>query len=842
MDNSLLGPYKWKQKGFPQLAATLELFDNQEFKENSQQIRLKIVNRTLLDLIRKEPLESFLLPAVLEYISEINKRNILSEKLNLSLFEFWLNHFSGITEKENYLIRGKINGKWIPREEYQQFFPIGMNKTYEGTHFVAAHLSPDLDTTIASLFGWLDAFSARVGNRLHIWALPGGPPDSPTTRVVQEIFGENIFDDCARKSISISLTAIDLVSQHNLAQLEGDASTNEIDHGTGEKAVMLVDKQGNYQGNWRSSDVEVVMQVTVLYKAALDFFGQAFSRRLISLLAKPSLTLTEWQKELNTFFRLRFEDCGPFTHKQKKLLDPFLKNVLKLPGGIQSTLSDLPQIKAVVDEILNGSIFDKTGALREDRTILFPWLEKNMQHFEKAMHDLRLVTERLDIAMKVKREVLGHQTTFVNLHSDIDDIRLKIKHFDYIPVVFSESNKKLFPIGVIWASLLNKPILGTVTFRDFCNLDEINMSSYLSVISVIDHHKTNLQTTTTPLAIVGDAQSSNVLIAEKSFLINDRYSSGGLEKEEIELGIKEAYSLNKTHVLQRLLQRKEAQERQEGYFVHPDREYAEYLCYLHAILDDTDLLSKVTNRDVECVANLLNRLQSLIQEREVESIRLTDIPKDENFATAAAKKILKNPDMYAFYAKTYEYKERDVEKQMESGDIFQDTKEQNGCCRIGQTKLFSSNFPLFYEKRDSLREHWVRQAVEKHTANTSIDLHIHMISTIANAREVFEDQTKAYRHRDEMWFWIPQNSQAYAHLATFLSAFQFAKEVARNKMSLEVQGPYSSELQEIFSQNLKLVSSEAKEGQKAIAILYFDAGTINSRKSMVTPYLPRLVG
>ena len=323
-------------------------------------------------------------------------------------------------------------------------------------------------------------------------------------------------------------------------------------------------------------------------------------------------------------------------------------------------------------------------------------LQESVQQLDKVIRRLRLFVERLDIGMKVKREVLGHQPLFVNAQSDIDDIRLKIKHFDYIPVVISDT--KLFPIGVIWAGHLNKPSLGTISFRDFCNLDEIHMPSYLSVISVIDHHKSSLQTTTTPLAIVGDAQSSNVLIAENVFLINDRYSKGRQTKEMIEQEIGLAYKESRTDLLQRLLQRRKAHAQQEGFFIHPDREYAEYLCYLHAILDDTDLLSKVTNRDVECVANLLNRLQSLIEGKEVETIQLHEIPKDRNFAHLAAKKILKNKDMYAFYAKTYAYKERDVEKQLETGNIFKDTKEQNGCCRVGPNKTVLNQLPPLSSK------------------------------------------------------------------------------------------------------------------------------------------------
>ena len=47
------------------------------------------------------------------------------------------------------------------------------------------------------------------------------------------------------------------------------------------------------------------------------------------------------------------------------------------------------------------------------------------------------------------------------------------------------------------------------------------------------------------------------------------------------------------------------------FFIHPAREFREYLCFLHAILDDTDLLTKVSSRDLECVAQFLNRLKSL---------------------------------------------------------------------------------------------------------------------------------------------------------------------------------------------------------------------------------------
>ncbi len=76
----------------------------------------------------------------------------------------------------------------------------------------------------------------------------------------------------------------------------------------------------------------------------------------------------------------------------------------------------------------------------------------------------------------IKNKVLNRPSQYVALRSDVEDIRLKIKTHDYISVAVPEGDK-LFPVGVIWASDLRRPYLGTVTFRDFCNFDEVKMAS-----------------------------------------------------------------------------------------------------------------------------------------------------------------------------------------------------------------------------------------------------------------------------------------------------------------------------------------------------------------------------
>ena len=81
------------------------------------------------------------------------------------------------------------------------FFPLAWVKVYSGTHFITAHLSPDVDTMIASFWGWMDAFGARIGTGLHLWCLPGGPPDSPFTSIFRDMFGSGLFLYLARTQL-----------------------------------------------------------------------------------------------------------------------------------------------------------------------------------------------------------------------------------------------------------------------------------------------------------------------------------------------------------------------------------------------------------------------------------------------------------------------------------------------------------------------------------------------------------------------------------------------------------------------------------------------------------------
>jgi len=327
---------------------------------------------------------------------------------------------------------------------------------------------------------------------------------------------------------------------------------------------------------------------------------------------------------------------------------------------------------------------------------------------------------------------------------------------------------------------------------------------------VIDHHKTALQTSAPPLIVIGDVQSCNTLIAELLFQINEKYR----------------------------------------HCVHTDRMIAEYFACLYAIIDDTDFLSKVSARDIDCVAKLLNALKNLTQDNAIPCINLDDIPRDRNFCKAGSNQILKNADMFSIYDQIINLREKRANEALQHLSTFglesllNDTKEQNACARIGQTKLFPSNFPLFEEKKEFFQKEWTGKANKVYQTQGNIALHLHMISTIPSSKDLFSGSLQHDTHLDELWIWIPKNStHAETLLATFLNALLDSPGIRNKAVKLDLINDENGTLNRIFQHNflpLPITKRDRKE-EESFAVLYIKAGTLNSRKSMVSPYLPRRV-
>lgn len=818
----LLGSHQVKIKGFSGLNSAIKKL--KAMKESIDRLRSEKVNRCLLELIEEEAEPCFLLPAVLEFVERVDREKILHHYA-FNSFELWLNQYSGLGFEENRKVRGKIAGKWVERGDYQVLFPVGMGKVWEGTHFVTAHKSPDLDTTVASFWGWLDAFAARVGDGLHVWNLPDGPPASQIEIdwIFRDVFGEGVFTHLPKTRTMLGLTGNDLLTQKGLTKKELSASIAEIDHDREHNAVVVVDDEGFYLGDWRADDAEGVRQVIILLSSCLRWFENSLHLDLISLFAKERLHLKNISPLLERLLGMKLSECEPageFSVKQRGQVEGFLREVLGLKKGlgchfeelavVLSKMGGIPfgGVDGLIGRMEKAGLFDKKGNLVDERPRIFTFLEGAIQGLHLGIVKIRARLEKLDIALKTKREVFDRGPTTVTVRSDVEEIRGKMGHHSYLTVVYPDKGK-LYPVGVIQAQELRKGTLGTVSLRDFCNREEMGIPGYLEVISVIDHHKTALNTFAPPMAILSDAQSSNTLVAGKAFEINDAGHRG-------------------------------------AFFVQKEREYLEYLHFLYGIIDDTDLLSKVSSLDVQCVASLLNRMKSLVMGKRTKIVELDDLPRDRNFPKKAAERILQNEDMYSLYAKVYKYREKEVEKNLslcakgEASNLFADTKEQNGCCRIGQTKMFAANLRHFEKQADDIRHVWIHKAKTVQKEKPEIDLHIHMISTIVNAEEVYQGTVGKYSHKDELWIWIPEKEVAVEHLKRFLSAFQRSGGLKDNPLSVEFLGSNAQELALIFKESFLEIPQKIVKRDLPIAVLKYKAGSLNSRKAMVSPFLPSI--
>lgn len=864
MAEDRLGLIEITLERFSDLEEIFTRFQEPDFLALVDRRRSDVVNRTLLERIQKEPVPCFLLAAALEFVERVVQEELL-DHYTFTSFELWLNQYSGLSFEENYEVRAKIAGKSVNRSDYRSFFPIATGKIYPGTHFVTAHKSPDLDTTVASFWGWLDAFAARVGDGLHIWNVPGGPPPSTIEMdwLFRDLFGPAVFTHLAKTRTALTLNGNDLMRQEGLCRVGLQNSFADVDHEREQMAVIVVDEEGFYLGDWRSFDVEGVRQVILLFSSCLRWFENQWHLQLISLFAQKELRFSTIEPLFKAFFLRKITDCEPatdFPKKQWNQVDGFIKKVLGIDEGLSTTFENLGiHLGKWVNISFEGYsqviqkmrvLFDEKEKLLEDRPTLFHFLEQTVASLHDSILKIRQKMDLIEIALKTKQQVFGLPPTSVTVRSEVEEIRSKMGSYVSLTVTYPDAQGRLFPVGAISASTLRNKILGTVSLRDFCNREEMGIASYLEVISVVDHHKSSLTTFSTPLALIADVQSSNSLVAEKTFEINDLYSLAGQTKEQIDEQI-QSYQGSRDPVserlLYRLLERRFALSRQQDHFIHPQREYIEYLQFLHAILDDTDLLSKVSAFDLECVATLLNRLKSIILKKEVEVVSLEDIPKGASFTKKAAARILQNEEMYSIYRKVYAFREEEVEKNLglaakkRPSNAFSDTKEQNGCCLVGQTKLFANNIPFFEKHKVAIQETFCERAREAHEKKGEVTLHLHMISTIVSADEVYQGLEGAYSHLDELWIWIPEEDEiAVERLKRFLNTFRTAYDYKTNQMKVEFGPGRGEEFALLFSDSFPDLPQQILKKGSPLVTLRFQAGTLNSRKAMIMPYLPSL--
>lgn len=826
--------------------------------------------RLIYDFIDQMPKKSFALISVLKLIHLINKANLLDTPLRFNNFELWLNALGNISENDNIRLRSKIAGRFLPRDEYQAYFPLTTNKHHWGSHIVTGHSSPDLDTAVASFWSWVDAFAARIGTGLHIWNLPGSRLSDHDARIFSQYFEEDFFHQLPKGREMLTLQAIDLMTPNNLLKLEDHVKVSSIDSKQFEQGIIVVDSKGYYKGDWRQNDVESVRQITDLLNNLLRSFESHLNTLLISLFAKTDLKQKEIQETIDKLLNNPLNQCEAFkdfTATQKHLLESYLQKILKIKEGTSASFyilarsfshfsyTDLELFFSNLSLLIkNETLFDTKGDLIENRTALLTHLESSFENLHKAVHAIREFTDTLKIALRIKHQVLETGDEHVSSKAELDEIKKLMRFFRYLTVVHQEKSGDLIPIGAIYNETLQKKSFGTVSLRDFSNRDEVKIADYLEVISIVDHHKSDIKTLSAAVAVISNTQSCNTLLAEMQMTINDRYSHGGQTLETVQhqietLSSKKNLTFTEKKQLIRLMKRESVMDQNFDFFVHPEREAMEYTMYLYAILDDTDLLAKVGPRDLRVVCEIINRLETLKTGKDEPRLFLEDIENSSDFLAKARNRILQDKAMYNLYSQFYAFKESSIKEQIilcqkqQPNTLFCDTKTQNGCARVGQVKLTKPLVSFFKNYNEDICKRWLEEAMAIHQSSQEIDLHIQMISTIAGAEDVYAGLTQDFTHQDKMWIWSPLEARSTDHLITFLRGLRWAKEIEKLSFEVEVISNEPERTLTLIEQNFAgahLSSKKDSSIQGALFIFHFKAGALNSRKAIISPYLPVL--
>jgi len=820
------------------------------------------ISQILFDAIQKEHGQVFLLPKVVSFITHV--RSYL-DTYHLTSFEFWLNHQVDITEEEKGEIRGKIVGKVIPRSEYQNFFPIQNSTYFKGSHYSYGHISPDLDTTVASFACFLAAFGAKVGQGRQHWVLPGGPPKDliEIEFFFKKALGEEVFSVIGSASKKFLITALDLIRETNIHRKQGSTLTYNIDTDTGHEACVLVDERGCYLGDWRSSDVDPVRSIIDRFRGFLAEYQYKFAANMISLFSEENVSQEHWEAFLQREFLNKFNEafCAKeLVQKQRVLLDKFMKEVLFVSKGLDATMGEFFEVaksfgfsefQEKLKSLKSSSFFGKKGDLTENRALLFKTLKEILLLEKEAFTRFFQFIDSLEAAMQVKEKVLKKEPNFVSHLAEYDEIVTAMKDYNYLTVNYQESGNQ-YPIGVIYREDVTRKVIATTSWNDFSNPQETDFKEGVELISYIDHHKSSVVTPRPAFGMVrGDAQSSNSIIARINFEINDRYSTGGMSLEEIEKAIlKLSYSTHTkkdVRILERLIKKKNAALSRGDFYVSPERETLEYLQYIFAMLDDTDLLTKVTEYDVDTMASLLNRLKSIKLCNEVEVIDFDDLSRKElDFPKKAAKKLMQTPDLYSLYGAIYKAKEEAIDQTIEETGqgkethFFQDTKILGslGYAAVGQFKHFAKNEKNLRRQILGIRNAFVERSKKLYKAKPEVLLHIMMISTVASAEELFSDSVQKVNYFDEIWFWIPNDKRAERYLQNFLTEFVKCPRVEKQHLEVELFGDkdrYDPVFAHLFLH--KPVSITHIDEKFDMVVVKVEAGSIKSRKADIAAHL-----
>ena len=826
---------------FNKIEQVIEQLKNQ-LRELTEIQSYNLVHKTLFDLIFESKNNDFLLSCVVDYCARIDCLAVIESNVSINSFEHWLNIYfenNYIDEEQVMLVRGKIVGKYIPRRDYFNSFPIYGNRLFRGSHHVTAHKNPDVDTIIASFVSWMDSFSCRLTSNLHYWNVPMGEPSELNAYFLKKFFGKYVFSRLVRRRLKIMNMAIDLATTENMKIIDckKDLRTIDVDDG---QTMIIIDKDGFYLGNWYKNDVRLVDNIYSALVQQFQRFTENFSfvytqenfENFVNSTKETLLFSCSNTIQCDTVKNLLFEVFS-ISDLEKISLASFFELIY---------LIDCPNIERAYEayqKFLENLVVYET---QEDFNKDFLLFHKQTHTLIKeALSSVIAHMNTLENALKIKKNILGLKEQAISHKTPSNEILAHLQHGDAITVYYPHKDKKM-PVGIIPKRLLLGDSHGWVSFRDFSNYNEIDLESNIKLISIVDHHYMDIKTDSCINVNLAEVQSTNTLLAEMALNINKKYSTHGLTIAEIESNEKEIAKMSEGYektVLQRqVFTIKSTFETKTKYWVNVERELQEYYLFLVAILDDTDFMSKVSRRDLNVIRSLINKINVITTKNLRKNIffdKTRDVSKE-----LEKEELLQHPILKELCDDIYNYREKILNERIKSLDsekIFEDCKEQKFSYLISQSKLLGNNYETFKKKRLDLMNIWI-DFIDQHALKEKA-FALQMNSTIKVPYEI----RVRYDGQDEIW--IYSNTEKVENLVAlkhFLASFYHKVMDSNNQLvGCFIEG--EKKVFDSISSRISLIPWQFQENNdlnNSLIVLKFDRATVNSRKKQITPYLLEL--
>ena len=181
------------------------------------------------------------------------------------------------------------------------------------------------------------------------------------------------------------------------------------EHDPMKTAVVLVDEEGYYLGDLKHFDVEGVSDVIMLFSHSLKGFRVYLQAELISLFAKKRGESKRSAAFAASIFRLKISELphiGEFSLKQRAYVQSFLVDVLGIKEGLDGTygefaramraqgLLEFEAFERLMHSLAQSPLFDPSGNLVEERSLIFTQLERVVQGLDVAIDSVQRFIEQ----------------------------------------------------------------------------------------------------------------------------------------------------------------------------------------------------------------------------------------------------------------------------------------------------------------------------------------------------------------------------------------------------------------------------------------------------------------